>query len=184
MQTQAVISSALPGLLNILDSTYNNPYVQMSIKKETCCAVSNITAGNTSHIQQVIQAGLIKPLLELLQTGELDVKKEALWAISNATSGGNHDQIKFLVRQGCIKPLCDLLTCPDPRVVTAALEGLYKILKVAEAEKKAVDGYKYAQMIDDAGGLKKIEDLKSHDNTDEKIVKFLELYWLVRIWEG
>ena len=45
-------------------------------------------------MQAVIDAGLIPPLVNLLQTAEFDIKKEAAWAISNATSGGAHDQIK------------------------------------------------------------------------------------------
>lgn len=89
---------------------------------------------------------------------------------------------RYLVAQGCIKPLCDLLVCPDPRIVTVCLEGLENILKVGEAEKNlgAGDVNAYAQMIDDAEGLEKIENLQSHDNTEiyEKAVKMLESYWL------
>jgi len=89
---------------------------------------------------------------------------------------------RYLVGQGCIKPLCDLLVCPDPRIVTVCLEGLENILKVGEAEKNlgAGDVNVYAQMIDDAEGLDKIENLQSHDNTEiyEKAVKMLESYWL------
>jgi importin subunit alpha-1 len=50
--------------------------------------------------------------------------------LSNATSGGTQEQIKYLVSIGCIKPLCDLLPCSDARIVTVALEGLENILKV------------------------------------------------------
>lgn len=89
---------------------------------------------------------------------------------------------RYLVAQGCIKPLCDLLVCPDPRIVTVCLEGLENILKVGEAEKTLGGGdvNVYAQMIDDAEGLDKIENLQSHDNTEiyEKAVKMLETYWL------
>ena len=85
--------------------------------------------------------------------------------------------------QGCIKPLCDLLVCPDPRIVTVCLEGLENILKVGEAEKtlgNSGDVNYYAQLIDDAEGLDKIENLQSHDNNEiyEKAVKILETYWL------
>jgi hypothetical protein len=45
----------------------------------------------------VINGGIIPPLLQLLQTAEFDIKKEAAWAISNATSGGSHDQIKYVL---------------------------------------------------------------------------------------
>lgn len=90
---------------------------------------------------------------------------------------------RFLVSQGCIKPLCDLLVCPDPRIVTVCLEGLENILKVGEAEKNqgTTGGVNvYAQMIDEAEGLEKIENLQSHDNSEiyEKAVKILETFWL------
>jgi hypothetical protein len=178
LQTQCVIDhQALPCLLNLLTTNHKK-----SIKKEACWTISNITAGNREQIQAVINANIIAPLVHLLQTAEFDIKKEAAWAISNATSGGTHDQIKYLVAQGCIKPLCDLLVCPDPRIVTVCLEGLENILKVGEAEKNlgAGDVNVYAQMIDDAEGLDKIENLQSHDNTEiyEKAVKMLESYWL------
>ncbi|CAL9096280.1 unnamed protein product [Musa textilis] len=179
VQTQYVINhQALPCLLNLL--THNH---KKSIKKEACWTISNITAGNKEQIQAVIAAGIVAPLVHLLQTAEFDIKKEAAWAISNATSGGSHDQIKFLVSQGCIKPLCDLLVCPDPRIVTVCLEGLENILKVGEAEKNqgTTGGVNvYAQMIDEAEGLEKIENLQSHDNTEiyEKTVKILETFWL------
>lgn len=69
-------------------------------------------------------------ILNLLQSAEFDIKKEAAWAISNATSGGTAEQLKYLVDVGAIKPLCDLLSVPDVRIVTVALEGLENILKV------------------------------------------------------
>ncbi|KAL5700976.1 hypothetical protein ACHQM5_026364 [Ranunculus cassubicifolius] len=179
IQTQCIIShQALPCLLNLL--THNH---KKSIKKEACWTISNITAGNKEQIQAVIAADIIGPLVHLLQSAEFDIKKEAAWAISNATSGGNNEQIKYLVSQGCIRPLCDLLVCPDPRIVTVCLEGLENILKVGEAEKNlgtTGDVNVYAQMIDEAEGLEKIENLQSHDNSEiyEKAVKILETYWL------
>jgi hypothetical protein len=79
--------------------------------------------------------------------------------------------------------LCDLLLCPDPRIVTVCLEGLENILKVGETDKNlggSGDGNAYAQMIDEAEGLEKIENLQSHDNNEiyEKAVKILEAYWM------
>lgn len=90
---------------------------------------------------------------------------------------------RFLVSEGCIKPLCDLLISPDARIVSVCLEGLENILKVGESEKnlgQTGDVNLYAQMIDEADGLEKIENLQSHDNYDiyEKAVKILETFWL------
>ena len=47
-----------------------------------------------SVMQAVCEAGVICPLVNLLQNAEFDIKKEAAWAVSNATSGGSPDQIK------------------------------------------------------------------------------------------
>jgi hypothetical protein len=90
---------------------------------------------------------------------------------------------RFLVDQGCIKPLCDLLICPDPRIVTVCLEGLENILKVGEAKKNlgnTGNANLYTQMIEDVEGLEKIENLQSHDNNEiyEKAVKILETFWV------
>ena len=81
-------------------------------------------------MQAVIDADIVKCLIDTLINAEFEIKKEAAWAISNATSGGNRNQIVFLTQQGCIKPLCDLLTCIDARIILVALEGLQNILKV------------------------------------------------------
>lgn len=45
-------------------------------------------------LQSVVEADIIGPLVNLLQNAEFEIKKEAAWAISNATSGGSHEQIK------------------------------------------------------------------------------------------
>ncbi|KAJ0035228.1 hypothetical protein Pint_24298 [Pistacia integerrima] len=177
-QTQCIIDQqGLPCLYQLLTQNYKK-----SIKKEACWTISNITAGSKSQIQAVIEANIIAPLVHLLQNAEFEVKKEAAWAISNATSGGSREQIQFLVNQGCIKPLCDLLVCPDPRIVTVCLEGLENILKIGEADKEAGNTAVniYSEMIDECDGLDKIENLQSHDNNEiyEKAVKILERYWV------
>ncbi|KAH9321896.1 hypothetical protein KI387_016535 [Taxus chinensis] len=171
VQTQHIINSrVLPCLLSLITKDH-----KVSIKREICWTLSNITAGNKGQIQAVIDANIIPPLLSLLANAEFDIKREAAWAITNATSCGTHEQIKYLVSQGCIQPFCDLLTCPDPRVVTVCLEGLENILKAG------YDGghyNKYASLLEDAGGLDKIEALQEHENTDiyGKAVRILKNY--------
>lgn len=178
LQTQVIINcGALPCLLNLLTTSHKN-----SIKKEACWTISNITAGTKEQIQCVVDANIIPPLVHLLGTAEFDIKKEAAWAISNATSGGTHDQIKYLVSAGCIRPLCDLLTCADVRIVTVALEGLENILKVGETEKElqgANGNNPYAELVDEAEGLDKIEELQNHNNEDiyNKAIGILEAYF-------
>ena len=139
------------------------------------------SAGNKEQIQAVIENNIIPPLIQLLTNAEFDIRKEAAWAISNATSGGNPQQIKFLVQQGCIRPLCDLLTGSDPKIVTIALEGLENILKVGEDEMRHTGAAQNEMtiLISEAEGLNKIEELQQHSNNDiyEKCIKILETYF-------
>lgn len=52
-------------------------------------------------IQAVIDANIIPPLVALLASAEFDIKKEAAWAVSNATSGGTAEQIKYCTHSFC-----------------------------------------------------------------------------------
>lgn len=81
------------------------------------------------QIQAVIDAKIFPILINILRGAEYKTRKEAAWAVTNATSGGTAEQIKYLVSIGCIPPMCDLLTVKDTNIVQVALSGLENILK-------------------------------------------------------
>ncbi|KAA3472571.1 Armadillo [Gossypium australe] len=179
--TKCIINHALPCLLNLLKNNY-----EKRINKFACWAISSITTGNKE--QAIIEANIIAPLVHLLKIANFDIRKEAAKAISNVTSGGTHDQIRFLVSQGCIRALVILLYYFDPETVTVCLQGLENILKVGEADKNmGITGgvNPYAQMIP-AYGRKRIENLLSFGNTEvsEKAVKVLKLLRQSSILQG
>ncbi|KAL1956426.1 hypothetical protein VTO42DRAFT_7312 [Malbranchea cinnamomea] len=181
IQTQVIINcGALPALLHLLSSPKDG------IRKEACWTISNITAGNSAQIQAVIDANIIPPLIHLLSNGDFKTRKEACWAISNATSGGlqKPDQIRYLVSQGCIKPLCDLLSCPDNKIIQVALDGLENILKVGEMDKESgqfgdAGVNRYALFIEEAGGMEKIHDCQNNANEEiyMKAYNIIEKYF-------
>jgi importin subunit alpha-1 len=182
VQTQVIINcGALPALLSLLSSGKDG------IRKEACWTISNVTAGNSTQIQAVIDANIIPPLIHLLSNGDLKTRKEACWAISNATSGGlqKPEQIRYLVAQGCIKPLCDLLACPDNKIIQVALDGLENILKVGEMDKDAAgEGSeasinRYALFIEECNGMEKIHDCQTNANEEiyMKAYNMIEKYF-------
>ncbi|KAI2066678.1 Importin subunit alpha-1 [Ophidiomyces ophidiicola] len=181
IQTQVIINcGALPALLSLLSSTKDG------IRKEACWTISNITAGNSTQIQAVVDANIIPPLINLLSNGDFKTRKEACWAISNATSGGlqKPDQIRYLVSQGCIKPLCDLLACPDNKIIQVALDGLENILKVGELDKEsgemgATSVNRYALFIEEAGGMEKVHECQNNANEEiyMKAYNIIERYF-------
>ncbi|XP_043914482.1 importin subunit alpha-5-like isoform X1 [Protopterus annectens] len=155
-QTQLAIDSgaldALPQLLR-----HSKP----SIQKEAAWAVSNIAAGPSRQIQQLITCGVIPPLIEVLKKGDFKSKKEAVWAVTNYTSGGSVDQVVHLVQCGILEPLLDLLTIKDGRTILVVLDAISNLFLAAE---KLGETDKLCLLVEELGGLEKIEALQSHDN--------------------
>ncbi|XP_059226984.1 importin subunit alpha-5 isoform X2 [Stomoxys calcitrans] len=160
VQTQVILNcNALPCISHLLTSPMD------TIKKEACWTISNIAAGNRQQIQAVIDANIFPILINImLQTADFKTRKEAAWAITNATSSGTAEQIRYLVHLGCIIPMCDFLTVVDSDIVQVALNALENILKAGEKFPERPNPY--AMAIEECGGLDKIEYLQSHENRD------------------
>merc|ERR1712112_429702 len=156
VQTDAVLSSdAVPVFAKLLQ------HPKMNIVKEAAWTISNITAGNHNQIQTVVDAGVLQPLIDILVKGDFKAQKEAAWAVTNLTSGGTVQQIVMLCGEGVLKPFCDLLAAKDDKTVGVVLDGVSNILATAE---KLSEVDKVAMMVEECGGLDKIEQLQAHEN--------------------
>jgi importin subunit alpha-1 len=93
-------------------------------------------------------------------------------AITNATSGGNHAQIRYLASQGVIPPLCKLFDCPDSKIIMVAMEGVENILRVgkedADVALETSHTNPYAVEVENCGGLHGLEALQQHDSVEIK----------------
>lgn len=111
----------------LLNSARNN------IVKEAAWTISNVTAGNPSQIQCVIDEGLFKDICEVLQGGEFRSQKEAAWVVTNVTSSGTEQQILELIEKvGVLKPFCDLLASKDARCILVILSGIKNLFSLAD----------------------------------------------------
>lgn len=54
------------GILNVMSRLLG--HTRLNIVKEAAWAVSNMTAGNSEQIEKVLDAGVMDPLLHVLQT--------------------------------------------------------------------------------------------------------------------
>uniref|UniRef100_A0A673AJ31 Importin subunit alpha n=1 Tax=Sphaeramia orbicularis TaxID=375764 RepID=A0A673AJ31_9TELE len=156
LQTQMVIDA---GVLAMLPRLMRHP--KASVQKEAAWALSNIVAGPCKQIQQVITCGLLPLLVELLRTGDFKTQREAVWAVTNFTSGGTVEQVVQLVQSGALEAIIDLLQVKDAKVILVILEAINNMLLAAE---KIRETEKLTLLIEEMGGLDRIEMLQNHSN--------------------
>ena len=74
--------------------------------------------------------------------------------------------ISGLVYLGVLGSLCSLLQSPDPDLLLAVCDALGAALEAGEQNRQATGGGDNycAQLIDEAGGVDKLEELQSHEN--------------------
>ncbi|XP_010130192.1 PREDICTED: importin subunit alpha-5-like [Buceros rhinoceros silvestris] len=155
-QTQAAIDAGVLGVLPHLLQ-----HAKPSIQKEAAWLLSNIAAGPCQQIQQLITCGLLPPLVELLNKGDFKAQKEAVWAVANFVTGGTVEQVVELVQSGVLNPLLNLLLSKDNKTILIILDTISNLFLAA---KQLGEVDRLCLLVEELGGLQKIEDLQTHDN--------------------
>lgn len=99
------------------------------ILKGACWTISNIIEGSASHIQAVLDSGIMTSIFTMLEQ-EMDIRREAIWAICNLTYSGTIEQIQTLMQMYplFLSSILEHLKSPDIHVVEMVLAFLENIL--------------------------------------------------------
>ncbi|UYV79160.1 KPNA2 [Cordylochernes scorpioides] len=171
VQTQAVIDA---GALRAIGPLMCHP--KINIQKEATWFLSNVAAGSPSQVEALFAHDLIGPLLMVLTKSDYKCQKEAAWAVNNLAASGTPEHVLILIHSGVVPPMCDLLKSHEPRILMVLLESLNIILETA---KSVNDLDRVALLIEECGGLDRIEMLQEHENEDvyKAALKIVDNYY-------
>jgi len=179
-QTQTMLDlGVLPQLNGILTASQSSP----ALRRETCWTISNVTGGSAEQIDAVMMANMFPPLINILRNDQAATAKEALWALSNALSGGSDNVILFLVQQGVLWPLLRFLKMGSaPKIMIMSLESMERILECGQRQSEQQHGMnEMLDLVEECGALDALEELQGEETLDEdvydKIVTMMATYW-------
>ncbi|CAN0027728.1 unnamed protein product [Sphacelaria rigidula] len=138
--------------------------------------LSNIVAGTPAQISVVCNSGnVVARVIEHLKLAEWDVQKEANFVISNIATAGQAPQVQQLVQLGAIHALCEIINGSNAQAILVALEAISAILSHDDAGA----GHPWSKLLDDAGGVSRLEQLQDHESSKvyDKAVYILERFF-------
>lgn len=104
-------------------------------------------------------------LVQYAHSDNLEIKKEATWALCNATKHASNEQIRFMVQNGLILLFNDLMTLNQrDEILLTVLEAFKFVLDKAEYNIESEQN-PYVDIVFDIGMVDKIEDMQQHPNT-------------------
>lgn len=174
-QTQTMINLNVTNGLEHLMRTGNS-----RLRKEATWCLSNVTAGNRTQIQSFIDnSDLVELLLDLAVEADVATKHEALYTLCNALNGSTQEQVRTLVlNYKVISVISYYLDNENETLLTTLLKTLDNILDHGRKDPKIPEDC-YQQLVEDCGGLDKLEDLGDHASNDifNKSVEIIKKYW-------
>lgn len=120
------------------------------IKALSLWLLSNISAGNPTQIQTLIDSGLLTDTLKFMSTGNDQMKYEIAWIVLNMLNKSrvNQEQIEHVISLGWIQAICSLLGSKYAEILTLALKAMRAILHL--------ENLGYIQQLGYYGGKSKL----------------------------
>lgn len=176
---KVIEKDTLPIIAKIL-----NEYKQEGILREACILCGNIAVGASRHVNQLLDAGIIKILNNILSNPSYgsnvisiilnnQVRQEAIVGIHNAFKSGTNQGQKTMINEGLIDAMVKALESNDTQIISISVKILDHIMEL----NKEGDDSLIVSFIS-LGGQENLEKLSNFPNSllTKKIEIFTKKY--------
>jgi hypothetical protein len=104
----------------------------------------------------------------------MEIRKEAIWAVSNMLSSASPRQVAMVVELDVIEAMSEALNLTDSGLILVALDAIKQVLRTGKEQGKPYDVY-----FDECDGVSKLENLQHHSNTKiyERAVELIDDFY-------
>jgi importin subunit alpha-6/7 len=140
--------------------------------------VSNIAAGTEEQITMLMKnRRTMEKIVEMSISERYEVRKEALWVISNIFTTGTDHHVRTLVNLRGLEALAGALgDVQDAKILVNVMDAVDKVMEVG-----AKANINYSLAFDEAHGIEYLEHLQQHDSLEvyEKALAVIELHFRI-----
>ena len=165
-----------------------------NVLRECCWVVGNIGGGGRGEVWRVVESGIVSLLVQLMEGGGGEVRREAGWAVGNLLGGGGMGVVARMVEEGVVGGLVNLMGGVggvggggegvggwDREAVKLGVEGLGVVLEVGDEEGTrrgwGKKGNWYVGEVEGMGGREALEGVVERGGErggDEELVGMAE----------
>ena len=136
-----------------------------SVREEACWFMSNIAAESIAHSTLVMQQDtLMIRLVEQLKWANWDIRKEAVWVVSNVIIHIPQESVLLLIEMDVLEAFSYQLDESDPQMSMLIMEALASMLHWSEGTEEGSELIK--QSIESSYCQNKLEELCYVENND------------------
>ncbi|ETO14482.1 karyopherin Cut15 [Reticulomyxa filosa] len=177
------LSNVVAGTANQLNLFYSKAALVKSVLLSKHFFVVHILV-YLEHNNKVTLRNLFLKVVNICKQGDVNVRKEAGWCLSNAVYSSSFEQIGILTDAGFIEAMVDLLDIKNPEnVLVMAMEALMMCLVAYNRYFHRADSAfnPLAEKIEGLGGVDKLESIQATESVShrccQKAATFVSSFW-------
>jgi importin subunit alpha-6/7 len=152
------------GLIQIISPLMTHPH--KSMKKEVLFILSNLLAGNGEIVLAVLNSPCISTLLEMTESNDFELRKEAVWGVANACCCRDIRVLGKVIELRMVPVLVSALVHNNSELLDSVLEGILKLLDNLSHCMETNYFQQFLGSVEECCGFSRVVSLLHHANPE------------------